>query len=164
MHPLELGVAANGAITESDQRLIWELVANITPVPDVLKRHGLTVPEFAAKKKDTLWVSAYKEAKAFWESNANVRERIRQKAGMLLEDSLMDILLIVKDPAMGAVHKLEATKQLGVLSGAATMKPATNGEGSGFKLVINVGGNKGVTVEGEVLAQQVIEVDRESVG
>lgn len=159
MHPLDLHVASNGAISDGDQRLIWELVSNISPVPDILKRHGLTVPELGAKRKNKIWVAAYHEAKAFWESNANVRERIRQKAGMLLEDSLMDILLIVKDPQMGAVHRLEATKQLGVLSGAATMKPATPGEGSGFKLTINIGGQKGVTVEGQVVEQQVIEVE-----
>lgn len=159
MHALDLHVASNGAISDGDQRLIWELVANISPKADILKRHGLTPQEFGKKAKDKLWAGAYREAKTFWESNANVRERIRQKAGMLLEDSLMDILLIVKDPAMGAVHKLEATKQLGVLSGAATMKPATPGEGSGFKLTINIGGNKGATIEGEVVAQQAIDVD-----
>lgn len=159
MHALDLHFAANGALSGSDQRLIWELVANISTVPDILKRHGLTVPELRSKQKDALFAAAYREAKSFWDSNPNVKERIRMKAGMLLEDSLEDILLIIKDPQMGAVHKLEATKQLGVLSGAATVKPGVAGESSGFKLTINVGGNKGVTVEGQVVEQQVIEVE-----
>lgn len=159
MHALDIHFAANGALNGTDQRLIWELVANISPVPDILKRHGLTVPELRSKQKDTMFAAAYREAKSFWDSNPNVKERIRMKAGMLLEDSLEDILLIIKDPQMGAVHKLEATKQLGVLSGAATVKPGTVGDTSGFKLTINVGGNKGVTVEGQVVEQQVIDVE-----
>lgn len=159
MQALDLHFASNGAMSGADQRLIWELVANISPIPDILKRHGLTVPELRAKQQDKLFASAFREAKSFWDSNPNVKERIRMKAGMLLEDSLEDILLIIKDPVMGAVHKLEATKQLGILSGAATVKPDAAGGGSGFKLTINVGGNKGVTIDGQVLEQQVIEVD-----
>lgn len=159
MHPLEAYFSPNGALSGSDQRLIIELVANISPPADVLKRHGLTLADLRAKKRDTLWVSAYKEAKAFWDSAPNVRERIRMKAGMLLEDSLEDMLLIIKDPQMSAQYKLEATKQLGVLSGAATVKPAAGDVGSGFKLTINIGEKRGVVIEGTTVEQQAIEVD-----
>lgn len=159
MQALDLHFASNGALSGSDQRLIWELVANISPIPDILKRHGLAVADLRKKQQDSLFKSAYQEAKAFWDSNPNVRERIRVKAGMLLEDSLEDILLIIKDPNMGAVHKLEATKQLGVLSGVATAKPVGAADSSAFKLVINIGDRKGVTVEGTVVEQQLIETE-----
>lgn len=159
MHPLEVYFSAAGALSGSDQRLIIELVANISPAADVLKRHGLTLADLKNKQKDALWVSAYKEAKAFWDSAPNVRERIRMKAGMLLEDSLEDLLLIIKDPVGNPQNKLEATKQLGVLSGVATAKPVGADVGSGFKLTININDKKGVTLEGTVVEQQQIETD-----
>lgn len=160
MHPIEAHFSANGAMSGSDQRLIWELVANITPAKDVLARHGLTPADLAAKRNDKLWAGAYREAKAFWDSNANVRERIKQKAGMLLEDSLEDLFLIVKDPQMAASLKMEATKQLATLAGAAQHKPSDVGGGSQFKLVINVGdGTKKVTIDGHALEHQATDAE-----
>lgn len=159
MHPIEAHFNPTGAMSGSDQRLIWELVANITPAADVLKRHGLTTQDLMAKKRDHLWTAAYREAKAFWDSNANVRERIKQKAGMLLEDALEDLMLIVKDPQMAASLKMEATKQLAALAGAAQHKPSDPGGGSQFKLVINVGDpTKKVTIDGFALEHQAEEV------
>lgn len=158
MHAIEAHFSANGAISGGDQRLIWELVANITPAKDVLARHGLTVADLKNKMRDPLWLSAFREARTFWVSNANVRERIKQKAGMLLEDSLEDLFLIIKDPNMAASLKMEATKQLGQLSQTINPKPtAQDGVSSGFKLTINLGdaSPKSVTIDGHALEHQV---------
>jgi hypothetical protein len=155
MHPTELGFNASGALNETDARLVWELVANISPAADVLKRHGLTAADFARKQKDKMFVAAYKEAKTAWASDLNVQQRIKIKAGLLLEDSLMDILLIIKTPEMNATNKLEATKQLGQLSQTINPKPTTGPEGQGFKLIINLGDTKGVTIDGHAVTNTI---------
>jgi hypothetical protein len=159
MHPMEIHIASVGAMSQSDQTLIWELVANINPAADILKRHGLTVADLRAKQRDKLWAAAYREAKVFWESNAGVRERIKQKAGMLLEDALMDIQLIIKDPMIPTVHKLEATKQLGQLSQTSNPKTQPGEVGAGFKLTINISDSKKRVIEGTVVEQQAIEAE-----
>lgn len=152
MLPVDIGFNASGALNDTDARLIWELVAEISKPAAILARHGLTIPDFKAKQKDKMFIAAYKEAKSAWTSDMNVQQRIKLKAGLLLEDSLMDILLIVKDPLMATTHKLEATKQLGQLSQTINPKPGNTGEGSQFKLTINMGdSSKSVTIDGHAL-------------
>lgn len=148
MLPVDIGFNESGALNDSDARLVWELVAEIHPPSVIIARRGLSVADFKAKMKDGMFVAAYKEAKGAWKSELNVQQRIKLKAGLMLEDSLMDILLIIKDPLMATTHKLEASKQLGQLSQTINPKPSAVGEGSQFKLTINLGDKKGVTIDG----------------
>lgn len=162
MLPVEIGFDPSGALNQTDARLVWELVAEINKPSEIIKRHGLSVADFKAKMKDGLFMAAFREAKAAWKSELNVQQRIKLKAGLLLEDSLMDLMLIVKDPLMATTHKLEATKQLGQLSQTINPKPQVGGEGSSFKLTINMGDNnpKSVTIDGHALtAPAAIEAE-----
>lgn len=155
MLPVDIGFNESGALNDSDARLIWELVAEIHTPSAIIARRGLSAADFKAKMKDRMFVAAYREAKSAWKSELNVQQRVKLKAGLLLEDSLMDILLIIKDPLMATTHKLEATKQLGQLSQTINPKPTAVGEGSQFKLTINLGDKKGVTIDGIATHQPV---------
>lgn len=161
MLPIEVGFNPSGALNDSDARLVWELVANISPAADILKRHGLTVADLKAKMLDKMFVAAYKEAKQAWASDLNVQQRIRLKSGLLLEDSLQDIFVMIKDPLQSASNKLEATKQLGQLSQTINPKQLAGGEGSAFKLTINLGDNstKSVTIDGHALPSSSLPAD-----
>jgi len=163
MLPAEIGIVSAGALSDTDARLIWELVAKISPAADVLKRYGLTPQDLAAKKRDKMFVSAYKEAAALWHSDMNVQQRIKYKSGLLLEDSLPDLMMIIKDPNMAASLKMEATKQLGQLSQTINPKSAGPNEGSGFKLTINLGDNstKTVTVDGHAIPNSLASAGTE---
>lgn len=153
MFPAEVGFSAAGALNDSDARLVWELVANISPPAEILKRHGLTVQDFAAKKRDAMFIAAYKEAKSVWNSDLNVQQRIKFKAGLLVEDSLQDLFVIIKNPEMSAQLKIDAHKQLSALAGATGNKQQGGEGGSGFKLTINLGSSsaKSVTIDGHAL-------------
>lgn len=159
MLPVDIGFDTSGALNDSDSRLVWELVAEIHKPSEILKRRGLSVAEFRAKMRDKMFVAAYREAKSAWTSELNVQQRIKLKSGLMLEDSLMDLLLIVKDPMMATTHKLEATKQLGQLSQTINPKPSAVGDGSAFKLTINLGDKKGVTIDGHVTNQSALAVE-----
>lgn len=159
MLPIEAGFNAAGALNDSDARLVWELVANISPPAQILARHGLTGAEFKAKMKDKMFVAAYKEAKQAWEADLNVQQRIKLKAGLLLEDSLQDLFIMIKDPQQSASNKLEATKQLGQLSQTINPRQNAGGEGSAFKLTINLGERKGVTLDGHVVSTNALTAD-----
>jgi hypothetical protein len=149
MLPVELGFHAAGALNESDNLLIWELVANISPPAKILTRHGLTAADLKLKMKDGMFIAAYREAKGAWEADLNVQQRVKLKSALLLESSLVDIMLIVKDPNMSASFKLEATKQLAAMGEVGTKKQG-GAEGSAFKLTINLGDSpaKSVTIDG----------------
>lgn len=159
MLPVELGFASAGALNDSDARLIWELVANITPPADVLVRYGLTPADLAAKKNDKMFVAAFKEAKALWASDLNVQQRIRIKAALLTEDTLMDIFMIAKNPDMNAQYRLEASKHLAAMGDALPKKGGEGGGGAGFKLTINMGDNspRSVTIDGHALPAPAAE-------
>lgn len=156
MLPAEIHFDATGALNGSDSRLIWEIVANISPLPDILHRHGLTAQDLKAKLKSAPFIAAYKEVKAAWHSDLNVQQRIKLKSGLLLEDSLQDLMLIIKDPMMSAANKMEATKQLGQLSQTTNPKPGAGDGGSKFTVKINIGGGdaapKTVTIDGHAIA------------
>lgn len=160
MQPAEIGFASVGALSGTDGRLIWELVAKISPAKSILDRYGLTGTDLQNKFKDQMFQAAFREAKGLWNSDMNVQARIKFKAGLLLEDSLEDLILIIKDPKQLTSSKLEATKQLGQLSQTINAKPlADGGGGSQFKLTINMGDNspKSVTIDGHSLQQPAIE-------
>lgn len=155
MLPAEIQFDNAGALSGSDARLIWEVVANISPLPDILARYGLAQVDFAKKLRDPMFQAAYKEVRAAWASDLNVQQRIKLKAGLLLEDSLEDLMLIVKDQQMATQPKLDAIKQLGVLA-QADGKNQKDGGGSGsrFTVKINIGGGeapKTVTIDGHAL-------------
>lgn len=115
MLPAEIGFDPARANNGTDARLIRELVAGIDKPTDILARYGLTETDLKAKLRDKGFVAAYKEAKAFWDSSPNTRDRIRAKAGALLEDGLQDMFGILKNENMPASSRLEASKQLASL-------------------------------------------------
>lgn len=157
MQLAEIGVVSIGALADTDGRLIWELVAKISPPQDILARYGLSKTDLENKFKDKMFRAAFREARGLWNSDMNVQARIKFKSGLLLEDSLMDLMLIIKDPKQLTSSKLEATKQLGQLSQTINAKPPTDGGGgSQFKLTINMGDNspKSVTIDGHSLNTQ----------
>lgn len=163
MLPAELGFASAFALNDTDARLVWELAAEISKPAEILKRYGLTAQDLKAKTNDKMFIAALREAKNAWKSDLNVQQRVRLKAALLLEDSLVDILMIIKTPEMSAVNKLEATKQLASMGDVGPRKTGSADPGSGFKLVINLGDNspKSVTIDGHALPAPAATADAE---
>lgn len=160
MLPAEVGFSGATALSDTDGRLIWELVAKISTPKDILDRYGLTSTDLQAKFADKMFQAAFREAKGLWNSDMNVQQRIKFKSGLLLEDSLVDLMLIIKDPKQLTSSKLEATKQLGQLS--QTINPKTQAEsgGSAFKLTINMGSSnpKSVVIDGHALPNPASDI------
>lgn len=128
------------AISQTDGRIAWEIAAEISDVPTICTRYGLSVSDFRNKLKDPMFRMAIREAKALWKSDLNVQQRIRLKAAFLVEDSILDIFAIIKNEQMPVAAKLEAFEKL---MKTADMTPkAGKGDGStaaGFKVVIQMG-------------------------
>jgi hypothetical protein len=147
------------AISQTDGRLAWELAAEITSVPDLLTRYGMTAHEFRLKLKDPMFRVAIREAKSIWKSDLNVQQRIRIKASFLVEDSILDIFAIIKNESQPAAAKLEAFEKL--LKTADMIPKAGKGDSataSAFKINIILGDqpNQTVKIDGHVVEQQAI--------
>ncbi len=139
---------AAGALNDTDARLILELVAAIDSPTEIMKRYGLTEDELRSKLRSGPFRGAYQEAARVWKSAPNIKERIRMRAGALLEDSLQDIFLIIKNASLPASQRLEATKQLGQLSQTINPKEQT-ANGAAFTINIVRRGHEPVTINAE---------------
>lgn len=123
--------------TSRDARLAAELVANLRSRKDVAAAYGYTPAELKAKFKDPAFRKVLQETKELWTSDANVKERIRAKAGLLVEDALLDIFHIITDPEVNASTRVSSFDSLAKAADVAS--PSKGGEGgSGFKVIINL--------------------------
>jgi hypothetical protein len=138
------------ALSQTDGRIAWEIAAEIADVPTILTRYGISPQGFKNKLKDPMFRMAIREAKALWKSDMNVKERIRVKAAMLVEDSLLDVFAIIKNENMPAASKLEAFEKLMKTADLAPKTGATQATAAGFKVVIQMGDSPSqqVTIDG----------------
>lgn len=103
--------SGRSAFTDHDNQLIADLVANLRKPADILRHYGLTKEDLVAKSRNPEWAARYREMHAKWNSDTNLRDRIRAKAAYLLEDSLVPLFKIVTGGGTAAA-KLEAIEKL----------------------------------------------------
>lgn len=145
------------AISQTDGRIAWELAAEITPVPEVLARYGITPADFKKKLKDPMFRIAIREAKSIWKSDLNVQQRIRMKAAFLVEDSILDVFAIIKNESQGATARLDAFKKLLETADIMPTKQNSTGAQAGaFKINIMLGDSpdQRVTIDGTTISQE----------
>jgi hypothetical protein len=151
----------------SDSQLAMELAARLSPVKEVLARYGLSNEQFKEKSASPTFRKMYQQSKAFWQSDANTKQRILVKSQMLLEDSLLILYQMIHDPDSSNSVKLDAAGQLATLADAKPRREAdgSGDGGSGFHLTLNLTGRP-LSVECEALGKEVggeIVVDKKEV-
>ncbi|MFI5397586.1 MAG: hypothetical protein ACHQ9S_18775 [Candidatus Binatia bacterium] len=136
------------AISQTDGRLAWELASDITPVSDLLTRYGISLNDFKKKLKDPMFRGAIREAKSIWKSELNTQQRIRVKAALMAEDSLLDVFAIVKNESQPAAMRLEAFEKL-LKSADLVPKAGSKDQGNAGAFKINI-------ILGSTPAEQVV--------
>lgn len=119
-------------------QLALELVAKLSPVAEVLSRHGLTPPQLRMLFNDPHFVGIYKETRARWHGDLNSQERMRAKAQMLAEDSIMDIYEIAVDPMANPSQRIDAHKHLASLGDLLPKKDKDADIGGKVNITINI--------------------------
>ena len=136
--PSESGANQRQPLSNSDAQLAMELVANIRDRKTVAAAYGLTVAQLRKKFKDPMFKRILRECNTLWNSDANVKERVRTKAGFLIEDSLLDMFAILKNTEVGPRDKNDTFKSLARI--AAVDSPEKEApQSEGFRVVINMG-------------------------
>lgn len=142
-------VADHTAITDYDNQLIADLVANLRPAVAILKHYGLTKDDIAAKARNPEWAARYQQISQQWNSNQNLRDRIRSKAAFLLEDCLVPLMKIISGSATHAA-KLEAIEKLIKISTVAHIPKDQEPQGEQRRIILNIGAGVGpITVVSE---------------
>jgi hypothetical protein len=133
---------------EGDTRLAWELVAGIAPLPDILRRWTMTFDGLKEKLRDPLFRSMVNETRKIWKSELNTKERIRIKAQLLVEDSLLEIFQIVADKEVSPQARVDAFKNLANI-GDLNEKEKNPQAAERVTININLGGDEPLKIVGD---------------
>jgi hypothetical protein len=131
-------------------QMVAELAAKIQEPDDILDRYGVSRDEFEELKQSDVFRSAYKEAKQFWDSDANIKERIAAKAAYMLEDSLLELHGIFHDASKTGQIRMDAFKQMTVLAKVNGGEQRDQVAGTGQAININIDMGQGKTMHATV--------------
>ena len=140
------------AINDIDSRLAMELAIEISELPDILERYELTADQLKEKLNNTQFRQAVREAKITWKSDLSVKERIRIKSMVLVEDSLLELYSIFHNKELAVVGRMDAFKSLAKVATVDTPDKEGTQAGERVHIQINIPGvEKAVTYDAEVL-------------
>lgn len=143
------------ALSNTDSRLAVEVAVQIRPISEVLVAYSLSRADLVRKLKDPMFRDMVKQAKSIWSSDLSIKERIRLKSQVLVEDSLLSIFSIVHNVDNAIPAKLDAFKQLARVAEVDSPERSRGDTGSRFTVSINLGDTIApVIIEGESNAAQ----------
>lgn len=138
------------SISDSDSRLAVEIAVQLRPVPEILKQYAISRKDLVRKLKDPMFRDMVKQAKSLWNSDLSVKERIRLKSQILVEDSILEIFSILHNRDNAIPARLDAFKQLARVAEVDAPDRSNADTGSRFTVSINLGEKIApVVIEGE---------------
>lgn len=138
------------ALSDVDSRLAVELALKLRPVAEVLTTYGVSRSQLAKKLRDPLFKAMVRQAKRLWASDLSVKERIRLKSQILVEDSILEIFSILHNQDHAIPARLDAFKQLARVAEVDQPERGKGDTGNRFTVSINLGDTiKPVVIEGE---------------
>lgn len=143
-------VSEFNALSDSDSRLAVEIAVQLRPVPEILKQYNISRKDLVRKLKDPMFRDMVKQAKSLWHSDLSVKERIRLKSQVLVEDSILEIFSIIHNKDNAIPARLDAFKQLARVAEVDAPDRSNADTGSRFTVSINLGETyKPVVIEGD---------------
>jgi hypothetical protein len=150
MNTLPQTVNEFNSISDSDSRLAVEIAVQLRPVPEILKQYDLSRKDLVRKLKDPMFRDMVKQAKSLWNSDLSVKERIRLKSQILVEDSILEIFSMVHNRDNAIPARLDAFKQLARVAEVDSPDRSNADTGSRFTVSINLGEKMSpVIIEGD---------------
>jgi hypothetical protein len=141
------------AINDHDSRLALELAFEISELPDIMARHGLTKAQLKAKLENPQFRRMLQDARATWRSDLSVKERIRLKSMVLVEDSLLELYALFHDKELATPARLDAFKQMAKVATVDTPDVKGAEAGQRVNISINIPGLAPATVVGNTYEQ-----------
>lgn len=139
MSSLPATVAEFNAVSDRDSRLAVELAVQLRPTSEILQTYGISRQDLIRKFKDPMFKDMVKQAKSLWKSDLSVKERIRLKSQVLVEDSLLEIFSMIHNPENALPAKLDAFKQLARVAEVEQPDRKQGDTGTRFTVAINLG-------------------------
>lgn len=118
--------------------LAFDLASGLSSLTTVMDRYHMTPSQMAGALRHEPFAKLVREAKAKWESDMTVAERVRMKAQFALETCLLPVHNIAQDAQTNANTRLDAVKLISAIAGMSR-GDAASADASKFNLVINLG-------------------------
>ena len=135
-------------VTPAQARLAWELVSNITPLGDLMRRHELSFDELEQLQREPLFKRMLTDFRKHWDSELTVNQRVALKAALLTEDALLDVYGIIKDETTTPGQKMEAFAALAKAGEVgAPRRPGDEMTQTPVHITINVPGQAPLSVD-----------------
>ena len=136
------------AINDKDGQLAVELAVELSPVEDILARHGITKDELRQKLKTQAFRQMVVDAKRVWSSDLSSVERIRLKSRVLVEDSLLELYKMFHSQQVAAPARIDAFKSLARVAAVDNTGKDGAAEVDKVRININIGDSQSpVTIE-----------------
>lgn len=133
--------------TERDSQLALEIVSDLRPFDEIAAAYGYTGVELNERMLKPAFSNIVDNAREIWSSDMNVKERIRTKAALLVEGSLLDMYGLVSDPGVNGAVRNASFVNLAKVAEVDGSGRGSGGDGNGFKLIINLPSQDPITVQ-----------------
>lgn len=138
------------------RKLAQDIAKNIEDIPDILKKHGLSDDDYGTLEQSSVFKKMLLSAIQEWESATNTTERIKLKSALLVERALPDMFPVLTDAGETLSGRVELLKTLAKLGGLGNAPLPQQGDGSVFRLEINLGAaEKSIVLEHQPLLGEV---------
>lgn len=130
-------------------RIAREVARDLSPVDMIRLKFGLSEEDYTRLIRSPIFKTRLEEELAVWNASdaLSVAERIKVKAGTMIEESLLEVYEMIHDknqPMVGKIRALEWASRISGLGESERMGPPgmTSGGGSGINFNIYIGGEK----------------------
>lgn len=140
--------------------LAREIAQDIYPIEDILKAHKLNQTDFETIAKLPRFQEYLAEAIRVWNATASTAERVKLRAGTMIELSLPEMYARLHDRAEALNHKVELLKILARIAeiGERGAQAGQTSNGERISITINMGADKELKVAAE-LPPRVIDAE-----
>src|SRR5262245_7557246 len=98
-------------------RLAREIAADLYEIQTILKNNNINPDQWEAIKEDPRFLALLESEIVAWNAASNTHERTKLKAGMLIEEWLLEANTRIHDKGEGLAGKTEVVKLLARIAG-----------------------------------------------
>lgn len=132
MNQLTPTPAANPVV---QMKIAREIAADMRPIDEILKVHGISVPEWEVMSTTARFQELVTSAVTEWQSVSNTSERVKLKSLAFVEEALPEFYARAhdpKEPLSAKIEVLKAVSRLAGIGGSADVGGATE------RMVVNI--------------------------
>jgi hypothetical protein len=137
-------------------KLAREIAMDLRELDQILEMHGVTKEKFEKLKVNPRFVAVLSSELASWGTALNTNERVKLKAGSMIEEFLPELYARLVDPRENLMAKVKGAELVTKLAGMGVTEAKVHDPSDRVTITINLGEDKKLEFR-KPLPAQVIE-------